>query len=97
MPVEENMTLAYRFMEARVKGNLDIVDEMIAPTSSIRPTASRPRARPRGLKMGYRPILCSRLQLQRTRRGSGSRRRQGGDPLYRARNPRPRGAYGSYA
>jgi hypothetical protein len=31
MPVEENMTLAYRFMEARVKGDLDIVDEMIAP------------------------------------------------------------------
>jgi predicted ester cyclase len=31
MSVEENMALARRFMEARVKGNLDAVDEMMAP------------------------------------------------------------------
>jgi hypothetical protein len=31
MPVEENMALARRFMEARLKGNLDAVDEMMAP------------------------------------------------------------------
>jgi predicted ester cyclase len=28
---EENMTLARRFMEARVKGNLEAVDEVMAP------------------------------------------------------------------
>jgi ketosteroid isomerase-like protein len=31
MSVEENMALARRFLEARVKGNLDAVDEMMAP------------------------------------------------------------------
>jgi serine phosphatase RsbU (regulator of sigma subunit)/predicted ester cyclase len=31
MSVEENMTLARRFMEARVKGDLDTVDELMAP------------------------------------------------------------------
>jgi serine phosphatase RsbU (regulator of sigma subunit)/predicted ester cyclase len=31
MSVEENMALARRFMEARVKGNVDAVDEMLAP------------------------------------------------------------------
>ena len=31
MPVEENMALARRFMEAKVKGDLDAVDEMLAP------------------------------------------------------------------
>jgi ketosteroid isomerase-like protein len=29
--VEENMALARRFMEARVKGDVDAVDEMLAP------------------------------------------------------------------
>jgi hypothetical protein len=28
---EENMALARRFMEARIKGNLEAVDEMMAP------------------------------------------------------------------
>jgi ketosteroid isomerase-like protein len=31
MSAEENMTLARRFMEARVKGDLDALDEMMAP------------------------------------------------------------------
>jgi predicted ester cyclase len=31
MPVEENMALARRFLEAHVKGDLDAVDEMMAP------------------------------------------------------------------
>jgi ketosteroid isomerase-like protein len=31
MPVEENMALARRFMEAKIKGDLDAVDEMLAP------------------------------------------------------------------
>jgi SnoaL-like protein len=31
MSVEENMALARRFMEARVKRYLDAVDEMLAP------------------------------------------------------------------
>jgi serine phosphatase RsbU (regulator of sigma subunit)/predicted ester cyclase len=31
MPVEENMALARRFLEARVKGDLDAMDEMMAP------------------------------------------------------------------
>src|SRR3712207_2489002 len=31
MPVEENMALARRFMEAKIKGDLDTVDEMLAP------------------------------------------------------------------
>jgi serine phosphatase RsbU (regulator of sigma subunit) len=31
MSVEENMALARRFMEARVKGDLDAMDEMLAP------------------------------------------------------------------
>jgi predicted ester cyclase len=31
MPVEENMALARRFIEARVKGDLDAMDEMMAP------------------------------------------------------------------
>jgi ketosteroid isomerase-like protein len=29
--VEENMALARRFLEARVKGDVDAVDEMLAP------------------------------------------------------------------
>jgi hypothetical protein len=31
MSAEENMALARRFMEARIKGDLDAVDEMMAP------------------------------------------------------------------
>jgi serine phosphatase RsbU (regulator of sigma subunit)/predicted ester cyclase len=31
MSAEENMTLARRFMEARINGDLDVVDEMLAP------------------------------------------------------------------
>ena len=31
MSEEENMTLARRFMEARVKGDLDTLDEMMTP------------------------------------------------------------------
>ena len=31
MSAEENMTLARRFMEARVKGDLDALDEMMTP------------------------------------------------------------------
>src|SRR5215204_7125366 len=31
MPVEENMALARRFIEARTYGDLDAVDEMMAP------------------------------------------------------------------
>jgi serine phosphatase RsbU (regulator of sigma subunit)/predicted ester cyclase len=31
MPVEENMVLARRYLEARVKGDLDAMDEMMAP------------------------------------------------------------------
>ena len=31
MSAEENMALARRFMEARVKGDLDAMDEMMAP------------------------------------------------------------------
>ena len=31
MSAEENMTLARRFMEARIKGDLDTLDEMMAP------------------------------------------------------------------
>jgi serine phosphatase RsbU (regulator of sigma subunit)/predicted ester cyclase len=31
MPVEENMALARRFLEARVKGDLDAMDELMAP------------------------------------------------------------------
>jgi serine phosphatase RsbU (regulator of sigma subunit)/predicted ester cyclase len=31
MPVEENMVLARRFLEARVKGDLDAMDKMMAP------------------------------------------------------------------
>jgi hypothetical protein len=34
---EENMALARRFMEARAKGNLEAVDEMMAPTTSTTP------------------------------------------------------------
>jgi hypothetical protein len=31
MLAEENMALARRFIEALVKGNLDVMDEMMAP------------------------------------------------------------------
>jgi ketosteroid isomerase-like protein len=31
---EKNKELARRFMEARIKGDLDATDEMLAPTSS---------------------------------------------------------------
>jgi predicted ester cyclase len=31
VPVEENMALARRFFEAKIKGDLDAVDEMLAP------------------------------------------------------------------
>jgi ketosteroid isomerase-like protein len=34
---EENMALARRFMEARIKGDLEAVDEMMAPTTSTTP------------------------------------------------------------
>jgi hypothetical protein len=35
MSAEENMALARRLMEARVEGDLDALDEMLAPTSSV--------------------------------------------------------------
>ena len=37
MSVEENIALPRRFMEAQVTGNLDAVDEMMAPTTSTTP------------------------------------------------------------
>jgi hypothetical protein len=37
MSPEENMALARRFMEARVKGDVDALDEMLPPTSLATP------------------------------------------------------------
>ena len=37
MSAEENMALARRFMEARVKGDLDAIDEILPPTSLATP------------------------------------------------------------
>jgi hypothetical protein len=53
MSAAENMALARRLMEARVKGDVDAVDEMLAPTSSAtldcfptkRPTAKAQNGR----------------------------------------------------
>ena len=38
MSAEENMALARRFIEARLKGDLDALDEMMAPTTSATPS-----------------------------------------------------------
>jgi len=35
MSAEENKALARRFLEAQVNGDLDILEELLAPTSSI--------------------------------------------------------------
>jgi hypothetical protein len=37
MSAGQNMALARRFLEARVKGDLDAVDEMLPPTSLATP------------------------------------------------------------
>ena len=37
MSAEQDMALARRFMEARVKGDVDALDEMLPPTSSATP------------------------------------------------------------
>ena len=36
MSAEENMALARRLMEARVEGDLDALDEMLAPFFEVR-------------------------------------------------------------
>jgi ketosteroid isomerase-like protein len=53
---ENNMALARRFMEARVKGDVDALDEMLPPDFvSHTKHASRRRPRPRRRNMGIRP------------------------------------------
>jgi hypothetical protein len=57
-------------------------------------TASRSTARPRRLQADDRRVFCHLFQPPVLRRGAGSRSRQGGDPLHRARHPRSKGASG---
>ena len=92
---EENMALPRRFMEARIKGDLDAVDEMMA-SDYVSHTKLLPGQEPgrEGEKMGACLTLCRRLRHQLHHRGSGTRGRQGGEPLHRAGHPRSRGAYG---
>ena len=54
MSVEENMTLARRFMEARVKGDLDTVDELMAP-DFVNHTALLSIQEPGAARVGYPP------------------------------------------
>ena len=79
------------------KGDLDAVDEMLAP-NFVNHTKLLPdqAARPRRLQRAIAQLLPPSLR-PRSRRGPGSRRRQGGDPLRRAPHPRSRGAYGRCA
>ena len=47
MSAEENMALARRFMEAKIKGDLDAMDAVMAPDYVTHTkSASRPRTRP---------------------------------------------------
>ena len=89
------MTLARRFIVARVEADLDALDEMMAPDyvshAKLLPDQQPDRE---GEKMGGSPIRRRLFQPQVASRGPGSRGRQGGDPLHRAHNPRSRGDYG---
>ena len=63
MSAAENMALARRLMEARVKGDVDAVDEMLAPDfvshARLLPDQAPDRE---GGKMGGRPTRCRILQ-----------------------------------
>src|SRR5215208_6922498 len=95
MSAQENMTLARRFMEARVTGDLDALDEIMTPDyvshAKLLPDQQPDRE---GEKMGGRSICRRLFQAQVASRGPGSRGRQGGDPLHRALYPRSGGDYG---
>ena len=62
MSAEENMALARRFIEARVKGDVDAVDEMLAP-DYVSHTTQNP-----GQASRDRPYSgCAREALGKTR------------------------------
>ena len=74
MPAQENMTLARRFLEARVRADLDALDEMMTPDyvshAKLLPDQQPDRE---GEKMGGRPIRRRLFQAQVANRGLGSR------------------------
>ena len=53
---EENMALARRFLEARIKGDLDTVYEMMTPTSSATLNCFPTKSLPAKAKNGHRPL-----------------------------------------
>jgi hypothetical protein len=76
MSAEENMALARRFIEARVKGDLDAVDEMMA-SDYVSHTTLLPGQHPgrESEKMGARPSRWRRLCHQLHHRGPDRPRR----------------------
>jgi hypothetical protein len=73
MPKGENEALIRRYLEARPEGDLDTVEEMLAPDLRRPQPPSRPRTRPRGLHAVARGISCHPLQRALHRRGPGSK------------------------
>jgi ketosteroid isomerase-like protein len=82
MSAEENMALARRFMEARIKGDLAAVDEMLA-ADFVNHNRLVPGQEP-DRENYMRGISAYQAALSE----------QSGDPLRRICHPRSRGAYG---
>jgi ketosteroid isomerase-like protein len=98
MSAEENMALVRRFLEARVKGDLDAVDEMIAVDFVSHTTQIPGQAPDREGQIWATIQFTSAVSNASVHfEDQISRRRQGGDPHHLARHPRPRGAYGRCA
>jgi ketosteroid isomerase-like protein len=95
---EKNKALARRFLEAREKGDLAVVDEMMAP-DYVTHARLLPGQEPgrEGAVRAIAQFSGAVSKRQHTLRGPDSRGRQGGYPLHLARHPRPRRAYGRCA
>src|SRR5215217_419538 len=91
MSVEENLALAHRFLEARATGDLDALDELLAP-DFVNHNRLLPGQEPG--REGYKWAIAKMLAAFSNRRffvedqvaGGG----QGGDPLHGKRHPRSR-------
>jgi hypothetical protein len=92
---EENIALARRFTEARVKGDLDALDEMMA-LNFVNHDKIVPGQEPdrddylRGIAAFHAALSPGRLIIEDQVAGGG----QGGHPLHRALSPRSGRAYG---
>ena len=98
MSAEENMALVRRFLEARVRADLNAIEEMMAPDfishGLLFPTKQPDRE---GYKRQVAEFVTAFSGVRFSHRGPGSRRRQGGEPHQRPRYPRSQGAYGHRA